>query len=180
MLWSQVPQLIFSSKGPALTYEIAELSARFRDEGMLAYVELIQRKEKAISCDVLTHQKWCISSLFSSGWNLIGLRFAGAVPITSIRFFQPCLQDHRARLRLVKIPQNIPSRFSSTLASARRHDAYRWSPNTCVRTSEPFVSFNHVHINPLSLSLLAELKTLFSHRQTTLFLCRANLPIIVV
>jgi len=58
---------IFSLKGPALTYEIAELSARFREEGMLAYVELIQRKEKAISCDVLTHQKWCISSLFSSG-----------------------------------------------------------------------------------------------------------------
>lgn len=25
---------------------------------MLAYVELIQRKEKEIGCDVLTHQKW--------------------------------------------------------------------------------------------------------------------------
>lgn len=25
---------------------------------MLAYVELVQRKEKELSCDVLTHQKW--------------------------------------------------------------------------------------------------------------------------
>lgn len=25
---------------------------------MLAYVELIQRREKEIGCDVLTHQKW--------------------------------------------------------------------------------------------------------------------------
>jgi len=36
----------------------AELSTRFKEEGMLAYVELIQRKEKEIGCDVLTHQKW--------------------------------------------------------------------------------------------------------------------------
>jgi isocitrate lyase len=25
---------------------------------MLAYVELVQRKEKQLGCDVLTHQKW--------------------------------------------------------------------------------------------------------------------------
>jgi isocitrate lyase len=25
---------------------------------MLAYVELIQRKEKELGCDILTHQKW--------------------------------------------------------------------------------------------------------------------------
>ncbi|PPQ68767.1 hypothetical protein CVT26_001736 [Gymnopilus dilepis] len=37
---------------------IAELSNRFKEDGMLAYVELIQRKEKEIGCDVLTHQKW--------------------------------------------------------------------------------------------------------------------------
>ncbi|KAL1741246.1 isocitrate lyase [Schizophyllum fasciatum] len=36
----------------------AELSKRFKDEGMLAYVNLVQRKEKEIGCDVLTHQKW--------------------------------------------------------------------------------------------------------------------------
>ena len=36
----------------------AELAARFKTDGMLAYVNLIQKKEKEIGCDVLTHQKW--------------------------------------------------------------------------------------------------------------------------
>ncbi|KJA28479.1 hypothetical protein HYPSUDRAFT_33888 [Hypholoma sublateritium FD-334 SS-4] len=36
----------------------AELSQKFKEDGMLAYVDLIQRKEKEIGCDVLTHQKW--------------------------------------------------------------------------------------------------------------------------
>ncbi|KAG9055177.1 hypothetical protein FS842_002944 [Serendipita sp. 407] len=35
-----------------------ELARRFKTDGMLAYVELIQRKEKELGCDVLTHQKW--------------------------------------------------------------------------------------------------------------------------
>ncbi|OJD20823.1 isocitrate lyase [Blastomyces percursus] len=35
-----------------------ELSRKFKDEGMLAYVNLIQRREKQIGVDVLTHQKW--------------------------------------------------------------------------------------------------------------------------
>lgn len=35
-----------------------ELSKRFKDEGMLAYVELVQRREKELGVDVLTHQKW--------------------------------------------------------------------------------------------------------------------------
>lgn len=35
-----------------------ELSRGFKDEGMLSYVKLIQRREKEIGCDVLTHQKW--------------------------------------------------------------------------------------------------------------------------
>ncbi|KAL7276121.1 mitochondrial 2-methylisocitrate lyase [Rhizina undulata] len=35
-----------------------ELARRFKTDGMLAYVELVQRKEKALGCDVLTHQKW--------------------------------------------------------------------------------------------------------------------------
>ncbi|KAF8320544.1 isocitrate lyase [Cantharellus anzutake] len=36
----------------------AELAQQYKTDGMLAYVELIQRKEKEIGCDVLTHQKW--------------------------------------------------------------------------------------------------------------------------
>lgn len=41
----------------------AELAARYKTDGMLAYVELVQRKEKEIGCDVLTHQKWYIWSV---------------------------------------------------------------------------------------------------------------------
>jgi len=36
----------------------AELAQRFQTDGMLAYVDLVQRKEREIGCDVLTHQKW--------------------------------------------------------------------------------------------------------------------------
>lgn len=41
-----------------------DLSKAFKDDGMLAYVNLVQRKEKEGNCDVLTHQKW-------SGANLV-------------------------------------------------------------------------------------------------------------
>ncbi|KAJ3544047.1 hypothetical protein NM688_g5788 [Phlebia brevispora] len=38
---------------------ISDLFAKqFATEGMKAYVELIQRREREIGCDVLTHQKW--------------------------------------------------------------------------------------------------------------------------
>ncbi|KAL8966151.1 MAG: hypothetical protein Q9197_006148 [Variospora fuerteventurae] len=36
----------------------AELSRAFKSDGMLAYVSLIQRREKELGVDVLTHQKW--------------------------------------------------------------------------------------------------------------------------
>ncbi|KAK4493629.1 hypothetical protein PRZ48_004240 [Zasmidium cellare] len=36
----------------------AELSSRFKEEGMLAYVELIQQRERGLEIDALTHQKW--------------------------------------------------------------------------------------------------------------------------
>ncbi|KAF8533023.1 isocitrate lyase [Trichophaea hybrida] len=35
-----------------------ELSRRFKTDGMLAYVDLVQKREKELGCDVLTHQKW--------------------------------------------------------------------------------------------------------------------------
>ena len=35
-----------------------ELSKGFKEDGMLAYVNLVQRREKELGCDVLTHQKW--------------------------------------------------------------------------------------------------------------------------
>ncbi|MCJ1400922.1 hypothetical protein MMC11_004133 [Xylographa trunciseda] len=36
----------------------AELSREFKKDGMLAYVKLVQRREKELGVDVLTHQKW--------------------------------------------------------------------------------------------------------------------------
>ncbi|KAL2754068.1 hypothetical protein ACRALDRAFT_1032046 [Sodiomyces alcalophilus JCM 7366] len=35
-----------------------ELAQQFKTDGMLAYVDLVQRREKESGCDVLTHQKW--------------------------------------------------------------------------------------------------------------------------
>lgn len=35
-----------------------QLSKEFRTDGMLAYVNLVQRREKELGVDVLTHQKW--------------------------------------------------------------------------------------------------------------------------
>ena len=36
----------------------AELSKAFQQDGMLAYVKQVQRREKELGVDVLTHQKW--------------------------------------------------------------------------------------------------------------------------
>ena len=36
----------------------AELSQQFKKDGMLAYVKLVQAREKELGVDVLTHQKW--------------------------------------------------------------------------------------------------------------------------
>ncbi|KAL7947588.1 methylisocitrate lyase [Trichoderma barbatum] len=35
-----------------------ELAKNFKTDGMKAYVEIVQRREKELGCDVLTHQKW--------------------------------------------------------------------------------------------------------------------------
>ena len=47
---------------------IAELARAFKTDGMLAYVNLIQKKEKEIGCDVLTHQKWYVDVCFLTRW----------------------------------------------------------------------------------------------------------------
>jgi len=36
----------------------AELSRRFKEDGMLAYIQLVQQKERDLGVDILTHQKW--------------------------------------------------------------------------------------------------------------------------
>ncbi len=35
-----------------------DLAKAYKTEGMKAYVDLVQRREKEGGCDVLTHQKW--------------------------------------------------------------------------------------------------------------------------
>ncbi|KAI1824963.1 isocitrate lyase [Xylaria intraflava] len=35
-----------------------ELAREYKRDGMLAYVNLVQRREKELGCDVLTHQRW--------------------------------------------------------------------------------------------------------------------------
>ncbi|EGS22609.1 2-methylisocitrate lyase-like protein [Thermochaetoides thermophila DSM 1495] len=36
----------------------SELARKFKEEGMKAYVDLVQKREKELGVDVLTHQKW--------------------------------------------------------------------------------------------------------------------------
>lgn len=36
----------------------AELAKAFNKDGMLAYVQLVQKREQELGVDVLTHQKW--------------------------------------------------------------------------------------------------------------------------
>lgn len=36
----------------------AELAKAFMKDGMLAYINLVQKREKELGVDVLTHQKW--------------------------------------------------------------------------------------------------------------------------
>jgi isocitrate lyase len=55
---------------------LVELARRFATDGMLAYVQLIQKKEKELGCDVLTHQKW-------SGANYIDRILSSASPVPS-------------------------------------------------------------------------------------------------
>jgi isocitrate lyase len=52
---------------------------------MLAYVELVQRKEKEIGCDVLTHQKWFVSFAKLCSRCVANFYDTGAVPTTLIR-----------------------------------------------------------------------------------------------
>lgn len=51
----QLVSLAGLHSGAAITRELAQ---RFESEGMFAYVDVVQRREKEVGTDVLTHQKW--------------------------------------------------------------------------------------------------------------------------
>ena len=57
-MYSFVLQLISLAGLHSTAVTTAELSKGFQKDGMLAYVNLIQRREKELGVDVLTHQKW--------------------------------------------------------------------------------------------------------------------------
>lgn len=58
-----------------------ELSQNFKTEGMKAYVDLVQKKEKALGCDVLTHQKWSGANYYD---NIISSALSGSSSTSSI------------------------------------------------------------------------------------------------
>ena len=37
---------------------LVQLSKAYQDGGILAYIDLVQKRERELGCDVLTHQKW--------------------------------------------------------------------------------------------------------------------------
>jgi len=39
----------------------AELARRYQTEGINAYVDLVQNKERELGVDIITHQKWSVS-----------------------------------------------------------------------------------------------------------------------
>jgi isocitrate lyase len=57
-MYSFVLQLISLAGLHSTAVTTAELSKQFKEDGMLAYVNLIQRREKELGVDVLMHQKW--------------------------------------------------------------------------------------------------------------------------
>ncbi|KZT09325.1 isocitrate lyase [Laetiporus sulphureus 93-53] len=73
---------------------ISDLFARaFATEGMKAYVELIQRREREIGCDVLTHQKWSgadyMDNLMKTVTGGVSSTSAMGKGVTEAQFTQP-------------------------------------------------------------------------------------------
>lgn len=58
MILSFVLQLISLAGLHSTATITAELSKEFQTNGMLAYVNLVQKREKELGVDVLTHQQW--------------------------------------------------------------------------------------------------------------------------
>jgi hypothetical protein len=44
----------------------AELARRYKTEGINAYVDLIQNKERELGVDIITHQKWSVPLFYIS------------------------------------------------------------------------------------------------------------------
>ncbi len=115
----------------------AELAARYKTDGMLAYVELVQRKEKELGCDVLTHQKWFVLHLTisSSPILIICSPALGVARITSIASSLPFLLAHRVPRPSAKIPLSIHSEQCCILNISTIISFHHW----CRPATEIFV-----------------------------------------
>ena len=92
----------------------AELAERFKTDGMLAYVETVQRKEKEIGCDVLTHQKWCVLRLHCrhQSDSFLPSPFVCCVGVertTLIESYPPLPPDHQVPCPVARTRLNIHS-----------------------------------------------------------------------
>jgi isocitrate lyase len=95
---SFVLQLISLAGLHSTALTTSELATAFKTNGMQAYVELIQRREKELGVDVLKHQKWFVprlETLFSSPIRSGGP--CGWVMMTFLLCINSCAQE---RLRL--------------------------------------------------------------------------------
>ena len=65
----------------------AELARKYKTEGMNAYVNLIQNKERELGIDIITHQKWSVSLVSFTNLPFVAHGTnTGAEPITSMEF----------------------------------------------------------------------------------------------
>ena len=86
---------------------VAELSRRFKEDGMLAYIQLVQQKERELGVDILTHQKWSVV-LFEAKYNATDFPTSGAERTTSIAFCRVSAH-HRARVLSAQAQLNMHS-----------------------------------------------------------------------
>ena len=77
----------YRTQGCSLPLFTAELARRYKTEGINAYVDLIQNKERELGVDIITHQKWSVSSPSSISSSVAHMRQnTGVEPITSTGF----------------------------------------------------------------------------------------------
>lgn len=72
----------------ALTpFVTAQLARKYKTDGMNAYVDLIQNKERELGVDIITHQKWSASLVSFTNLPLVAHETnTGAEPTTSMEF----------------------------------------------------------------------------------------------
>ena len=97
-----------------------ELARAFKTDGMKAYVELVQRREKALGCEVLTHQKWSGASYIDG---ILGAIQSGS---SSSQVVKPTRM--KGRLGMSR-PMSVAGRWGAEIVWRERFDQ-SMSPRT--------------------------------------------------